>query len=941
MVKKESSIKKNAPPSAFKENNGYGGGLPVKTANKKVSDAVAEYLKANTGIPKSAISDTTRTPIQFIDTPVFDPLTFFVQKKSRRELNFRFRYYYNWHPLVRNVVDLHSTFPLSDFAVLCKGKNKTIEKDYESIKEDLDLLTLGVYIFKDFYIVGESIVYGRWDDTEKSFTEFIQFPPENVIFKAVYILNKPLMFLEVDSELRRIVNSGQEADKILAGKMDPNLVGKIKDGKTILLDEKYTTHFPNKSSGYDIRGTSLIQGILKDLMYEDKLRLLQSTFADRHMFPLKIFKLGNPQTGFIPSRRYFEEFRELLITASNDPDFSIIWSHAIDVDYVGTKDKIANLIPEFEFVESRILTGLFANKALTHGEGICATYDTETLTKRGFKFYHEITDEDEIATYNPETSQLEYHKPKDRICYEQDADIIYFENNWLDHAVTPNHRCYVQDKEKWKICRADEVQPGFRMKNTVDWVGIDPPKDITIEVEYSGSGPKPKVFKVPIEKYLQLLGYFLSEGSLEFCSVYDTKNPDILPNKRVCSTSFSQKLGTKVFFKMQKLFDSLPFNTKFKEVLYPQSDIRKSENKFYASWKILSRSLSKHLFDNCGHGSYKKRIPIWVKNLPKKYLTILLEALVDGDGIRIDNNVRSAALVDYLTVSKQLADDVQEVMFKLNQVSKVVEKERPGHLPIYIVHSTGSNHIRDGYSINPRLKTEHIKREKYKGLVYCFEVPNRLFVMRRKGKIVITHNTYANANVSVRVLMHRYMLMRDMLSAFFRNKVFKPIAEARGYKQSDSTNIDRNPIYSNGKYYSLILPQIKWRKLNLLDDTQQKQFLMQLHEKQKIPMKLISEIFDLDYDMLRSELAREQGTVVDQVYVAARDTVGNENPEAVLKGANGVALSKLSLEKKKKQKEEEEKGLAEEEFLEEEMPPPPEEREVEEVTPTPEEEAGF
>jgi hypothetical protein len=41
----------------------------------------------------------------------------------------------------------------------------------------------------------------------------------------------------------------------------------------------------------------------------------------------------------------------------------------LEVDYVGYTGKILPVVPEFQFVEDRILTALYTNKALTHGEG--------------------------------------------------------------------------------------------------------------------------------------------------------------------------------------------------------------------------------------------------------------------------------------------------------------------------------------------------------------------------------------------------------------------------------------------------------------------------------------------------------------------------------------------------------------------------------------------
>lgn len=323
-------------------------------------------------------SDSIRTPIQFLDPAYFDPILFFIQHRDRKELNFRLRYYFEYHPLISNIISLHSEFPLSDFSLQCA--DASIQRRYEDLRDRIEMLPLLMDILKDYWLLGEAFPYGRWSESEKTWDYFSLIPPEKIELRASYVTPNPIVILQVDESLKKIVNSGDEIDKKIIDMMDPTVVQKMKSQNYLPLPSWQVSHFCRKTSRTDLRGTSMVKACLKDLMYEDKLRLLQFTFADRHMFPLKIFKLGNPQTGWIPNKAHFEMLRQLLVSAANDPDFNIIFHHGLQVDYVGTKDKIANLIPEFEFVQKRILTGLFANEALVHGSG--ATYANANVSVR-------------------------------------------------------------------------------------------------------------------------------------------------------------------------------------------------------------------------------------------------------------------------------------------------------------------------------------------------------------------------------------------------------------------------------------------------------------------------------------------------------------------------------------------------------------------------------
>ena len=123
-------------------------------------------------------------------------------------------------------------------------------------------------------------------------------------------------------------------------------------------------YLANQVDGYSKRGYPLTKRALADLMYEQEIRTLQHTFVQRHLFPIKIFKLGSESLGWVPSQKHFQQFKKLLIQAAGDPDMSLIYHFGLQVDYVGTKDKIENLLPHFEWTTKRIMQAFFMNEAL-------------------------------------------------------------------------------------------------------------------------------------------------------------------------------------------------------------------------------------------------------------------------------------------------------------------------------------------------------------------------------------------------------------------------------------------------------------------------------------------------------------------------------------------------------------------------------------------------
>jgi len=321
--------------------------------------------------------DVGRTPMLYVD-PMFDPILFLFPKDRVDEINKRLRHYYETDPIVGNAVDLHSTLPLSDFYLECEDPE--IEQYYNDFKDRSGLLEFLRCLVHDYNLLGEGIGLPIWDANNFEWSHFNQYPPENVDIFRTYVTPTAFFSLKPDPKLVEKVQSSSSTDKTLLNMMDPAYVESLKDGKNFLLgSDKKVIYLARQTTKYRNRGVSILSRCLKDLLYKDKLRLLQLTFVDRHMFPIKIFKLGSESRGWIPNKRHFAKLQALLAQASNDPDFNLIYHFGLQVDYVGTKDKIWNLIPEFEWVERQVMAALFVNEEVIHGGVPSAVRDTVNL----------------------------------------------------------------------------------------------------------------------------------------------------------------------------------------------------------------------------------------------------------------------------------------------------------------------------------------------------------------------------------------------------------------------------------------------------------------------------------------------------------------------------------------------------------------------------------
>ena len=290
-------------------------------------------------------------------------------------LNEWYTYYYKHHPLVGNAIELHSQLPISRFG-LTGVDDPQIMQVYEQMVDDLDLITNAYNYLKCWWLFGEVMPYCWWSEGYNRFVQMTFIETSRVRVMGHYLCFSEIgdltqrYELEPDKMLQDLVRANDPFSRELVDYLDPEIVMSVRRGMNLELDPFSTELMANKALAWDLRGTSILQGVLKDLVHYDTLRNAQRAVADGHIAPKWIWKLGQPgPDGYMPTDGDLQAFRELLMAANQDPNFNIITHYAVSVEVIGSAGKILPIAQELDGVDSRILTRLFTNKALTHGEG--------------------------------------------------------------------------------------------------------------------------------------------------------------------------------------------------------------------------------------------------------------------------------------------------------------------------------------------------------------------------------------------------------------------------------------------------------------------------------------------------------------------------------------------------------------------------------------------
>lgn len=375
------AIKVGAPAPTFRSSGGTRNyppqrKLPILTAAKHMVSggvgSVAGSVYANRLLEKSAsmsgLGANVQTSSPEIRNPLLNLINFYLPY-DRKTLNQWIRYYYKFHPYIRNCINLHAEFPISDFHFTGISDPGILEQ-FDELKETAKLVDFCFKSSKEYELLGEAYGFQSWDEDELIWKGIRIMNPDQLDIQDLNFGDEPgaIYTMEPDEELKMLVKSADpRVLQLLQDKLDPVVYENLLAGTKIPIDEFNVIAMRNSDSEYEPRGTSNVLSCIKDLMYEDKLREAQYAIADQQITPVQIWKIGDPATGYMPDDAALDAFRELLLAGRHDPLFTIVSHAAIKLELVGYTGQLLPVIPEFEFVGKRIMVALFTNDAMVTG----------------------------------------------------------------------------------------------------------------------------------------------------------------------------------------------------------------------------------------------------------------------------------------------------------------------------------------------------------------------------------------------------------------------------------------------------------------------------------------------------------------------------------------------------------------------------------------------
>jgi hypothetical protein len=396
---------------------------------------------------------------------------------------------------------------------------------------------------------------------------------------------------------------------------------------------------------------------------------------------------------------------------------------------------------------------LFGDWRALSGVFFCCDDQTEFLTWDGFKPTKEIKAGELVATLSP-AGEMTFGPCEAVHEYDYDGDLVVAESERLSFAVTPNHRmfCAPIGSHVFGFERADSLK-GITVHPVAAsaFVGLPSEETVILLATHNGAhapcqfecpicgrgftakpwqrrarrgstcsracsykfraaiygkkasvavlAPEPtqKIIKQVLDlgDWLELLGWFISEGSLDNgyrVVISQQKHPDRILRIR--------ELLTRMGITFQ----------------YDGSDFRFNSKPIWEALKPLGRAADKY-------------IPREYLNCHPDLLKHLFEGLVLGDGFQRGSHW------SYYTTSKQLASDIQELCQRLGRRATIsARKQKIGRDIGYWVGISDKTTI--------MIPACRLKRRHYRGKVSCLTVtPHHTVLMRRNGRVMWTGNS--------------------------------------------------------------------------------------------------------------------------------------------------------------------------------------------------------
>jgi hypothetical protein len=554
--------------------------------------------------------------------------------------------------------------------------------------------------------------------------------------------------------------------------------------------------------------SSTILGLKNKWFHEQAYQMLTTEKRSLILWPRGFGKSSICSTIY-PSWALGRDPNLRIIVASNTYALSKMYLRQIEqiLNMPAYQDAFGNLVPDarsstWTDLEKIVLRTKIMPDASLLAIGVggatinrrCFDDQTEVLTGAGWKLFKDLSGSEDVATLSS-SGHLEYQHPSDYISYPFKGDLLVLDAYNINFAVTPGHNVLAAARAGARLMRANHQLFGafnlypiesvfgkrtFRFKRDCVWQGSN---NETISIpgkvrEWAGANGSHRKkcyppMNLPTKEFMAFLGFWVAEG---------------------CTFSAGRTWGIRITQSANSRH-----NDDFSQILealgLPSTPKVRAGGKIL-DWYFGKPQLACFLDEHFGVSKYTKRVPAFVKGLSAELLEIFLQWFIKGDGC-----ITKAGTEILVTTSRQLADDLSEIILKTGRASNLSVR------PAYRGKILGrESNFREAYRITTtkRFLRPAIRRAKdswktlsYDGTVYCVSVPNRTIYVRRKGRTMWMGNCdLAVLDDCVTPKNSSSLVLREALRTWFWQALYPVLEPITGQLIVSGTRYSTEDLYS-------------------------------------------------------------------------------------------------------------------------------------------------
>jgi hypothetical protein len=350
---------------------------------------------------------------------------------------------------------------------------------------------------------------------------------------------------------------------------------------------------------------------------------------------------------------------------------------------------------------------------------------TEVLTDRGWIPHPSIKISDRVACFDVESGCLFFANPTAVGSTLHNGDLLRFSSKYYEALIPSEHGLFVQPnwQSNRSISGSGKGRP-FRYLPGV-WTSIYAGELASnLRIPYScgllsHGEEREDLFGLPADAVLRVLGWWVSEG---WCQRVG------LPGAYV---AFCQNEGPLAAEMEKTLTEAGVQHARGTSV---NGRWGTTNVKWRISWR-KHPALTHWLIGEAGsEGAKSKRLPDLVWSLSARQKTLVLEALIDGDGNRRKERPGNDR---YCTTSNELADQVQRLAIEVGRGAnkKSNQVSNPAHSPSWTVNIGKA--AREKTFVVPKF---NLSKEAFSGSLFWLEVSAGGYMTRRSGKPFVSQS---------------------------------------------------------------------------------------------------------------------------------------------------------------------------------------------------------